>query len=326
MEQKPKKSNILRFFPYTKGFRLQFVLSLFMVMVAGGGKLHDPPGHPGHGGLRHQRLPLQPPRLFGGVDRIHRRPGHAPQPHRHLRRGLPGLRGAVGPGQLLLPHEPGPGLRGHGGPGAGHPVRPHPAPALRLAQLPPDRRHHPALHPGRGPHPQLRQRPADGGGAHGTAHRGVPGPHVRHERGAGPGGHRLFIPLVVIVSLVFYVIVGRKFQRADETEGELTALVQENLTGVRVVRAFGRERYEIDRFNKKNEEFTNMWVNLGKIMGINWGLGDFSAGFPGAGHHRGGRVLRGGGQPHRRGVSGLYRLQLHAGVACPEPGPAVERD
>ena len=88
-----------------------------------------------------------------------------------------------------------------------------------------------------------------------------------------------FIPLVVIVSLVFYVIVGRKFQRADETEGELTALVQENLTGVRVVRAFGRERYEIDRFNKKNEEFTNMWVNLGKIMGINWGLGDFSAGF-----------------------------------------------
>ena len=35
-----------------------------------------------------------------------------------------------------------------------------------------------------------------------------------------------FIPLVVVVSLVFYVIVGRKFQRADETEGELTALVQ----------------------------------------------------------------------------------------------------
>ena len=28
-----------------------------------------------------------------------------------------------------------------------------------------------------------------------------------------------FIPLVVVVSLVFYVIVGRKFQRADETEG-----------------------------------------------------------------------------------------------------------
>ena len=79
-----------------------------------------------------------------------------------------------------------------------------------------------------------------------------------------------FLPGVFLLSLVFYVIVGKKFQRADETEGELTALVQENLTGVRVVRAFGRERFEIDRFNKKNQEFTDMWVNLGGIMGFNW--------------------------------------------------------
>ena len=88
-----------------------------------------------------------------------------------------------------------------------------------------------------------------------------------------------FLPGVFLLSLVFYVIVGKKFQRADETEGELTALVQENLTGVRVVRAFGRERFEIDRFNRKNQEFTDMWVNLGGIMGFNWGLGDFCAGF-----------------------------------------------
>ena len=89
----------------------------------------------------------------------------------------------------------------------------------------------------------------------------------------------VFVPVVMVSSLVFYVITGKKFRRADETEGELTALVQENLTGVRVVRAFGRERYEIDRFNKKNQEFTDLWVRLGKVMGINWGLGDFFAGF-----------------------------------------------
>lgn len=87
-----------------------------------------------------------------------------------------------------------------------------------------------------------------------------------------------FIPVVFVTSFVFFGIVGKKFQQADETEGELTALVQENLTGVRVVRAFGRERFEIDRFNKKNEEFTGMWVRLGKVMGVNWGLGDFFAG------------------------------------------------
>ncbi len=88
-----------------------------------------------------------------------------------------------------------------------------------------------------------------------------------------------FIPVVFVTSFIFFGIVGKKFQKADETEGQLTALVQENLTGVRVVRAFGRERFEIDRFNAKNEEFTNMWVRLGKVMGLNWGLGDFFAGF-----------------------------------------------
>lgn len=88
-----------------------------------------------------------------------------------------------------------------------------------------------------------------------------------------------FIPVLMASSLIFFVITGRKFRVADETEGALTALVQENLTGVRVVRAFGREAFEIDRFNKKNEEFTDMWVKLGKVMGLNWGLGDFLAGF-----------------------------------------------
>ena len=88
-----------------------------------------------------------------------------------------------------------------------------------------------------------------------------------------------FLPVVIGISLGFYVVTGRRFRVADETEGELTALVQENLTGVRVVRAFGREKFEIDRFNQKNEYFTNLWVKLGKIMGVNWGLGDFMAGF-----------------------------------------------
>ena len=47
---------------------------------------------------------------------------------------------------------------------------------------------------------------------------------------------------------------------------------------MRVVRAFGRERFEIDRFTKKNREYTDYWVKLGNIMGVNWGLGDFLAG------------------------------------------------
>lgn len=87
-----------------------------------------------------------------------------------------------------------------------------------------------------------------------------------------------FLPVVIASSLIFFVLTGKRFQVADETEGALTSVVQENLTGVRVVRAFGRERYEIDRFSEKNEELCSIWVKLGKIMGLNWGIGDLLAG------------------------------------------------
>lgn len=88
----------------------------------------------------------------------------------------------------------------------------------------------------------------------------------------------MFLPVLFASSLIFFVLTGKRFQKADETEGELTALVQENLTGVRVVRAFGRERYEIDRFDEKNNQFTDMWNRLGKVLSINWGIGDLLAG------------------------------------------------
>ena len=51
---------------------------------------------------------------------------------------------------------------------------------------------------------------------------------------------------------------------ADEAEGDLSAAVQENLTGVRVVRAFGREAFEVERFDKKNERFASLWIRLGQ--------------------------------------------------------------
>ena len=78
--------------------------------------------------------------------------------------------------------------------------------------------------------------------------------------------------------MIFFVIVGDRFRIADEAEGKLTAMVQENLTGVRVVRAFGRERFEKDKFNKQNDLFSDLWVRLGHVMGVNWGIGDLLSG------------------------------------------------
>lgn len=87
-----------------------------------------------------------------------------------------------------------------------------------------------------------------------------------------------FIPIVVIYSGGFYTMISRKFKAADEAEGDLSATVQENLTGVRVVRAFGREAFEVDKFNKKNDRFAFLWTKLGYLMGAYWGIGDFATG------------------------------------------------
>lgn len=83
-----------------------------------------------------------------------------------------------------------------------------------------------------------------------------------------------FIPIILLYTIFFYRRVGHKFLDCDETEGELMVRVQENLTGVRVVRAFGRERHEMERFNEKNDELASKWISLGHTLGIYWGMGD----------------------------------------------------
>ncbi len=84
-----------------------------------------------------------------------------------------------------------------------------------------------------------------------------------------------FIPISLLASWVFYGKISTRFKTADEAEGELTTCAQENLTGVRVVRAFGRERFEIDRFGEKNDRFSALWVELGKLLSIYWASGAF---------------------------------------------------
>lgn len=85
----------------------------------------------------------------------------------------------------------------------------------------------------------------------------------------------VFIPVVALSSGAFYKSISRRFQAADEAEGEVTTCAQENMTGVRVVRAFGREKYEFEKFNRKNEYFSNLWVKLGKMLSIYWASGTF---------------------------------------------------
>ncbi len=84
----------------------------------------------------------------------------------------------------------------------------------------------------------------------------------------------VFIPLIIGYSFYFHKKIGGQFRIVDEEEGKLSSIAQENLTGVRVVRAFGRETYERSRFEKQNHFYTNMWIRLMQLMAAFWSVGD----------------------------------------------------
>ncbi|MBQ3762874.1 MAG: ABC transporter ATP-binding protein [Clostridia bacterium] len=78
------------------------------------------------------------------------------------------------------------------------------------------------------------------------------------------------MPVIVIYSFHFHKTVRDQFQVCDENEGKLSAMVQENLTGVRVVRAFGREKTELDKFSAHNKYYTSLWVQVSKSLAGFW--------------------------------------------------------
>jgi ATP-binding cassette subfamily B protein len=88
----------------------------------------------------------------------------------------------------------------------------------------------------------------------------------------------ILIPVIVAFSILYFRKVSVEFNRADIAEGQVHAAAQENYTGVRVVRAFGRESYEMERFSEKTKKYQDIWVYIGKMLGLFWGAGDFFSG------------------------------------------------
>ena len=64
----------------------------------------------------------------------------------------------------------------------------------------------------------------------------------------------LVIPLVLAISVVFFKVISKRYESYQEQEAILSTTLQENLTGVRVVKAFARQAFEIERFDKVNLE------------------------------------------------------------------------
>ena len=85
------------------------------------------------------------------------------------------------------------------------------------------------------------------------------------------------MPLLVIGAYIFFSRVKDVFLLTDESEGAMTATLQENLTGIRVVRAFARQDHEINKFGVRNATFRDNNRRLIKLMGIYWPVSDMIA-------------------------------------------------
>ncbi len=84
----------------------------------------------------------------------------------------------------------------------------------------------------------------------------------------------ILIPPLVIYSYVYFVRVRHVFKAVDEAEGALTSVAQENLTGIRVVRAFARQDYEIARFATPNAAYRDTSLRMLRLMAWYWSISD----------------------------------------------------
>ncbi len=82
------------------------------------------------------------------------------------------------------------------------------------------------------------------------------------------------MPFIIAYTVAFFVKIRFAFQASDEAEARMTGTIQQNLTGIRVVRAFARQDYENDRFAEKNAEFRDLDCRLIQMLAWYWSISD----------------------------------------------------
>ncbi|MCB2294704.1 ABC transporter ATP-binding protein/permease [Clostridium algoriphilum] len=82
------------------------------------------------------------------------------------------------------------------------------------------------------------------------------------------------VPVIFIFSYVFFYRIKNTFEKADEQEGVLTTVLQENLNAVRVVKAFGRQKFEMEKYEKENKKYRDYSFKLVELESVYWATSD----------------------------------------------------
>lgn len=82
-------------------------------------------------------------------------------------------------------------------------------------------------------------------------------------------------PVVFVIALFYFKYVKRVFKRVEEAEGKMTTTLQESVTGIRVVKAFANEKFEMEKFDEISQTYRDESFILMKLMAAFWSGTDF---------------------------------------------------
>jgi ATP-binding cassette subfamily B protein len=88
----------------------------------------------------------------------------------------------------------------------------------------------------------------------------------------------IVVPFTIALSVVFFGRVSKAYEKYQEQDAILSSRLQENLTGVRVVKAFARQGYEIDKFETENLEKYLRGKRLLLMHSSYWPISDIMTG------------------------------------------------
>ena len=80
----------------------------------------------------------------------------------------------------------------------------------------------------------------------------------------------ILVPVMFTGSFVFFRKITKSFRLSDESEGKMSTVLQENLTGVRVVRAFGMQQREVEKFEEASQDFRKKTFRLSSHLAVYW--------------------------------------------------------
>lgn len=82
-------------------------------------------------------------------------------------------------------------------------------------------------------------------------------------------------PIIFFITLIYFKNVKKIFTKVEEAEGKMSTTLQESVTGIRVVKAFAREQFEIDQFDVDSKVYLKESYKLLRLMSFFWGGTDF---------------------------------------------------